>query len=181
MTVILDMSVGLDGSISGADGGDAGLHDWYFDPDPASLQVRDDLVARSGALVIGRGIYGTAPDAQGWEDSPYLVPHFVVTHEPPSPLPTGDVEFRFVSGVEEAIAQARAAAGDGLVVLGGGADVARQCLDAGLVDELHLHVASVVPGGPRLLDGLARPLRLDRLAVVEGVGVTHLHYRVERD
>lgn len=75
MTVLLDMAVSLDGCISAPGGSDGGLHDWYFDPTPPSKEVIDELVDGAGALLLGRGAFGHADDAEGWDDSPYRVPH----------------------------------------------------------------------------------------------------------
>ena len=86
----------------------------------------------------------------------------------------------FVEGVPRAVAVATEAAGDGVVALGGGADVARQCLAAGLVDEIQLHVVPVVLGGPRLFEGFPETLRLTKTRVVDAPNVTHLRYGVDR-
>lgn len=75
---------------------------------------------------------------------------------------------------------AQAAAGDGVVALGGGGDVARQCLTAGLVDEIQLHVVPIILGGPRLFEGLADTIRVSTTRVVDAPNVTHLRYRVDR-
>ena len=179
--VLLDMAISLDGMVSGPDGADVGLYDWYFDPSPASQPVVDELVATTGAIVLGRGAFGTGDDADGWDDTPYRVPHFVITHRPPA-VPAGPIEFVFVpDGVRAAVERAREAAGEGLTTIGGGADVARQCLAEGLVDEVQLHVVPVVAGdGTRLLDASVAGLRLTKVRVVDAPNVTHLRYRVER-
>lgn len=75
---------------------------------------------------------------------------------------------------------ARAAAEGGVVALGGGANVARQCLDAGLVDEIQLHIVPVLLGGPRLFEGYRTPVRLTKTRVVDAPNVTHVRYRVAR-
>lgn len=180
--VLLDMVISLDGLVSGPGGADGGLHDWYFDPSDASRPVVDELVATSGALLLGRGAYFAGDDAGGWDETPYQVPHVVVTHRPPDPAPTGPVEFVFVTGgIEAAVERAKEAAGDRWVALGGGADVARQCLDAGLVDEVQLHVVPVLLGdGLRLFDRSERSWSLTRTRVVDAPNVTHLRYRVDR-
>jgi hypothetical protein len=77
--VLLDMAVSLDGFVAGLSGADGGLYDWYFNPSEVSQPVIEDLVATTGAIVLGRGAFGTGEDAGGWEDTPYAVPHFVVT------------------------------------------------------------------------------------------------------
>lgn len=180
--VLLDMAVSLDGMVSGPDGADVGLYDWYFDPSPASRPVVDELVATTGAIVLGRGAFGYADDAGGWEESPYRVPHFVVTHRPPATVGGGVVEFVFVpEGVRAAVDRAREAAGERWATIGGGPDVARQCLAEGLVDEVQLHVVPVVAGGGLpLFDGSGAQRRLTKVRVVDAPNVTHLRYRVHR-
>ena len=178
--VLLDMAISLDGLICGPGGSDGGLYDWYFDPSDVSRPVIEDPVTSTGSIVVGRGAYGTAEDAQGWDETPYDVPHFVVTHRPPRPAPGGPVEFVFVTeGVREAVQRARDAAGDRYVTIGGGADVARQALAAGLVDEVQLHVVPVLLGdGLPLFEGSGTAARLSRIRVVDAPNVTHLRYRV---
>ena len=84
-------------------------------------------------------------------------------------------------GVEAAVARAREAAGERYATIGGGADIARQCLAAGLVDELQLHVVPVLLGrGIPLFDGSGSAARLTKLRVVDAPNVTHVRYRVER-
>jgi dihydrofolate reductase len=179
--VLLDMAISLDGFIGRADETDPGLYDWYFDPPAASRPVVDELVETTGAIVVGRGAFGTGDDAGGWDDTPYRVPHFVLTHRPPAPVPGRTVEFVFVSdGVHRVIELARAAAGDRYVTIGGGADVARQFLAAGLVDELQLHVVPVLLGdGVRLFEPAGPELALTKLRVVDSPIVTHVRYRVD--
>jgi dihydrofolate reductase len=132
--VLLDMAISVDGFVGGPSGADVGLYDWYFNPSEVSRPVIDELVATTGAIVIGRGTYRPGEESGGWEDTPYEVPHFVITHQPPSPLPDGKVRFIFVTdGVGAAINAAKEAAGDRYATIGGGADVAQQALSAGLV------------------------------------------------
>ena len=180
--VLLDMAISQDGFVGVPGDADPGLYDWYFDPSEASRPVVDELVATTGAIVLGRGAFGTGDDAEGWDDTPYAVPHFVVTHRPPAGRLDGPVEFVFVTdGVVAAVARAREAAGDRYVTIGGGADIARQCLADGLVDELQLHVVPLLLGGGiPLFDGFGAALRLSKLRVVDAPNVTHLRYRVER-
>src|SRR5215218_4250535 len=178
--VLLDMAVSLDGLISGPGGSDAGLYDWYFEPAEVSRPVIGELVEATGAIVMGRGAFATGEAAGGWDDTPYGVPHFVITHHPPPPLPGRRVEFVFVTnGVAAAIDAAKKAAGGRYVTIGGGADIARQCLAAGLVDELQLHVVPVLLGsGIPLFDGSGPAVGLMKLRVVDAPNVTHVRYRV---
>ncbi len=113
---------------------------------------------------MGRGKFGPATRGdwgddpwQGWwgDDPPFRKPVFVLTHHEREPLTLTDTTFHFVTdGIESALVQARAAAGDKDVFIGGGADVINQYLAAGLVDEVELHVVPLLlGGGARLFDG----------------------------
>ena len=178
--VLLDMAISLDGFVGGPGGADVGLYDWYFNPSEVSRPVIDELVATTGAIVIGRGAYGTGEESGGWEDTPYAVPHFVITHHPPTP-PQRGVEFVFVTeGVTAAIDAAKEAAGDLFATIGGGSDIARQALAAGLVDELQLHIVPLLVGdGVRLFDRFDHGWQLSRIRVLDGPNVTHLRYRLD--
>jgi dihydrofolate reductase len=181
--VLLDMAISLDGFVGRTDSTDPGLYDWYFDPPEQSKSVIDELVETTGAIVLGRGAFGTGEDAAGWDDSPYHVKHFVVTHRPPQVPAHPPIEFVFVpEGVQRAIELARDAAADKYVTVGGGADVARQMLGAGLVDELQLHVVPKLLGaGVPLFAGLdlaGAGLELTKIRVVDSPVVTHLRYRL---
>jgi dihydrofolate reductase len=130
---------------------------------------------------MGRRTYGVGDDAEGFSDTPYDAAHFVLTSKPPTRLPKGNVAFTFVTdGIESALEQARAAAGDKNVEIAGGAATVRQYLAAGLLDELVLHLVPVVLGaGERLLDGLSG-IALEPTEVIASPAVTHLRYRVRR-
>jgi dihydrofolate reductase len=105
---------------------------------------------------------------------------FVVTHHPREPLTLADTTFTFVTdGIESALAQAREAAGDRDVFVGGGAAIINQYLAAGLLDEIELHVTPILlGGGERLFEGVGQDVRLEQIRVVEAPGVVHLTYRV---
>ena len=184
--------------------GGEGLHDWVIplkawrEPvgmeggeENASSAVVDEENADVGAEIMGRGKFGPASRGpwgddpwQGWwgEDPPFHKPVFVVTTHTREPLTLSDTTFTFVTdGIESALAQAKEAAGDKDVFIGGGADVINQYLAAGLVDELQLHVVPILlGGGARLFDGVGQDVRLELLRVVEAPGVTHLKYRVAK-
>jgi dihydrofolate reductase len=152
-----------------------------------STPFAEDILAGAGATIMGRTLFGGGPgpwdDAwQGWwgDEPPYHHPVFVLTHHPREPLELeGGTTFHFVTdGIESALDQARAAAGEKIVSLGGGASVAQQYLAAGLLDEL---VVSVVPivlgGGARLFADLGSPApRLEQVEAVGAPGVTHIRY-----
>ena len=152
----------------------------------------DELVRethdRTGSFVMGRRMFSGGegrweddPNADGWwgDDPPFEASVFVVTNHPREPLTLGETTFRFVTeGIEEAIRQARDAAGDRDVQVSGGASIADQALDAGLLDELLIHVAPVLLGaGVRLFERVdPRPIEL--VHVVGSPRVTHFAYRV---
>jgi dihydrofolate reductase len=149
----------------------------------------EEANANVGAEIMGRGKFGPPSGGpwgddpwNGWwgDDPPFHKPVFVLTHHQREPLTLSDTTFTFVTdGIDSALEQARAAAGDQDVFLGGGADSINQYLAAGLVDELDLHVAPVMLGaGERLFTGVGPDLKLEQLRVVEAPGVTHLKYRV---
>lgn len=157
----------------------------------ASTEVLKAADANLGAYVMGRNMFGGGPGPwgddpwNGWwgDDPPFHLPVFVVTHHPRPPLELeGGTTFTFVTdGPEAAVELARDAAGGRDVLISGGTTVARQCLEAGLVDELGLDVVPVLlGGGVRLFDGVRPSIELEQTAVVEGVGVVHLTYRVRR-
>ena len=176
--VFLDMAVSLDGFVSGPGGEDGGLHDWYFAPAGDSRLILDELLRDIGAMVIGKRAFGEQPE--GFE-TPYKVPHFVLTHGAREPIENGGATFYFVSdGLESVVSQAKAVAGDRDVCVAGGAETARQLLQAGLVDEIRLHLVSkLFGGGLRLFEGIKADLECTR--VLEGEGVTHLRYRVLKE
>jgi len=153
-----------------------------------STRFAEDILAGAGATIMGRNMFGGGPGPwgdepwRGWwgDDPPFHHPVFVLTHHAREPLElAGGTTFHFVTdGIESALEQARAAAGDSDVSLGGGASTAQQYLAAGLLDEL---VVSLVPvllgGGARLFDDLGDTApRLEPIEAVGAPGVTHIRY-----
>jgi dihydrofolate reductase len=142
-----------------------------------------------GAWILGRNMFGPVrgpwPDDswKGWwgDEPPYHVPTFVLTHHPRAPLPMkGGTEFRFVTaGIHDALAQAKEAAGDRDVRIGGGVSTVRQYLRAGLIDELHLAVHPVALGsGENLLQGIdLRALGYQRAESIMGERAMHVFLR----
>lgn len=180
--VVLDMVMSLDGFIAGPNGEDGGLHDWYFAPSASSQAVIDELIRDIGAMVMGRRSYEMGAEHDGFVDNAYAVPHFVLSHRAGPRVAEGSPPFTFIAeGIERALAQAQEAAGDKLVCIAGGADIARQYLDAGLIDEVQIHLVPVLLGdGLRLFDRLGARIALERTRVIEADGVTHLRFRVVR-
>ncbi|MEV6412652.1 dihydrofolate reductase family protein [Kribbella sp. NPDC051718] len=190
-TVAVGMSMSLDGFVTGphdsrkyplGEGGEV-LHEWLWSKATAADQaVLQEMADGVGAILMGRRSYDFCVGDGGWGDGGPAgdVPCFVLTHKPPAESP--DV-FTFVTdGVESAIAQAQAVAGDKTVGLHG-ATAAQQALAVGLLDVIQVHLVPVLlGGGVRLFDLLgADPVNLVRDRVVEaGSGVTHLRYNVVR-
>ena len=180
--VLLDMSVSLDGFVAGPNGEDGGLHDWFFSP--AGGEAIEESVRNTGAIVIGRRTYDLGDAMDGFAHSPYAVEHFVLTHEAPERAARGEMAFTFVTdGIEVAIERAKVAAGGRNVAVGGGASVARQCMGAGLVDEIQVHLVPVLLGrGIRLFDHPeVGKTGLEKTGAIDAPGVTHLVYRVAKE
>ena len=196
-TVAAAITISLDGYITGPnDGPGRGLGDggerlhywvfggpWRYEADPsgeatgADKEYLDGAMARAGAIVVGRGMYEAA-EAWGGQN-PFGMPLFVVTHRPQEAPSEGG--FTFVGGLDEAITRARQSAGEKDVSVGGGADVIRQALRAGHVDELAISIAPVIlGGGKRLFDGFEQTVNLEHVALLQSPFATHISYRVVR-
>jgi dihydrofolate reductase len=208
--VACQISISLDGYVAGPNQsldnpiGEGGfrLHEWVFataswrrrqgqeggEAGPDS-EVIDEVSQGIGAYIMGRKMFGGGPGAwdeewKGWwgPDPPYHVPVFVLTHHPREPLTMeGGTTFNFVTdGIESALEEAQAAAGDQKVSIAGGASAVRQFLAAGRLDELYLHIAPVVLGaGERLFEDVGDPA-LEPVEVVASPAVTHIKYRIVR-
>jgi dihydrofolate reductase len=187
---MFEISMSLDGLITGPDPGveypmgrdGERLHDWMFDRrTDEDTRIRDELYARTGAIVIGHGMFELGYEPWG-DPPPFRMPVYVLTHEPRAPMPMqGGTTYTFVSdGIESAVAQARADAGDKDVGIWGGANVFQQYLDAGLIDEIQIHLVPVVLGaGVRLFEGLhTGRIELERTDVIETPAATHLRFTV---
>ena len=196
--VLAGITMSLDGYVTGPDDrpgaglGEGGerLHYWVFggpwtyegvrgSADPVDQAYLDEVFSSGGAWIVGRTMHDFV---DGWGDDPgFGVPVFVVTHRPHETVVKGDTSFEFVTGgIEDALARAREAAGGKNVVLMGGADLLRQYLDAGLVDEFTLTIAPVLlGGGKRLFDGISQTgITFERTGVIESPFATHLRFRV---
>lgn len=180
--VILDMAMSLDGFAAGPGGEDSGLNDWFFAPAGRSGAVIEESIASTGAIIMGRRTYGAGDDAEGFSETPYDAAHLVLTSKPPTRLPKGDVEFTFVTdGIASALEQARAAAGPRNVAIGGGPTTAQGFVEAGLLDEIQIHLIPVLLGeGIRLFGQAGDRLALAPIGVIEAPDATHLRYRVLR-
>ena len=195
--VIASITTSVDGYIAGPDDGpgkglgEGGerLHYWVFggpwsydsgprrEPAGEALEFLNTALARVGAIVVGRWMYEAAGHWGG--KNPWGVPVFVATHRPEEEPDSG--EFTFVDGFEEAIERARDVAGDKDVAIGGGADVIRQGLGAGVVDELAIIVAPVILGGGKaLFDGFTTSLDLEHIGVRRLEWAKVIEYGVKR-
>lgn len=192
--VIAGITTSVDGYVAGPDDGpgkglgEGGekLHHWVFggpwtyDEEPTGEMAgedkawMDEAMAGLGAIVGGRWTYEAADHWGG--QNPWDVPFFIVTHHPEE---QPDGAFTFVDGVAQAIDRAKEAAGDKHVHVMGGADVIRQALAAGLVDELSIIVAPVVlGGGKRLFEGFTHTLDLEHVGVRQSQYATFIDYLV---
>ena len=148
-------------------------------PDEVDLSVIARRFDTTGAFVIGRRTFDVGEPPWGADESFGHRPVFVVTHRPHEEPDTG--QFTFVDGFEQAIERAREVAGDKDVAIGGGADVIRQGLAAGYIDELAILVAPVILGGGKaLFDGFTASLELEQIGVRQMEWVTLLEYRVRK-
>jgi dihydrofolate reductase len=194
--VVAGITTSIDGYVAGPDDGpDKGLGEggerlhywvfggpWTYDAEPSGEATGEDaawlgaVMSRIGAVVGGRWTYEAA---KHWGDkNPWGLPVFIVTHRPEEE-PEGGA-FTFVSGVEQAVELARDAAGGKDVHVMGGAEVIRQSLEAGIVDELTIIVAPVILGaGKRLFEGFSGSLDLENLGVRQSQFATFIDYRVK--
>ena len=193
--VVLDMSMSVDGFIAGPDDGPGRglgvggeqLPGWLAagGVDPGSYRPGDesgalvfDEVMATGAVIVGRRTFELAG---GWAgDHHDGVPVLVLTRRPPDEPAPGHA--RYVTDIASAVAEAKDASG-GRDILLHGAVTAQECLKAGLLDELELHVVSVLLGqGRRLFDGLPPGcVELELVRALDGPGVQHLRYRVRTE
>jgi dihydrofolate reductase len=192
--VITNLSMSLDGFVADPDDGVSELFGWYangpvevdggggrvFRMTETSAGVYREAVAGVGAFLVGRRLYDITT---GWKGQPPAqAPMVVVTHHPPDDWPRDGVPITFATSIDQAVDEAKALAGDKVVSVAG-AHTARECLDAGLLDEIHVNLVPVILG-----DGISffagsrsAPVRLADPVVTEAEGVTHLHYRVKTD
>jgi dihydrofolate reductase len=193
--VIVQASMSLDGFIADPNDQVGPLFDWYGNGDVEVSGSDPTMVFHTSAVsadylrkawsniaadVIGRRLFDLT---NGWNGNPAVGDAvFVVTHEPPIDWPFPDAPFTFVTdGVENALAQAQAFAGERDVSITGG-NIAGQAFQAGLIDEVLIDLVPVVFGaGVRYFgDYENSPLLLDDPEIVQGDRVTHLRYRVRK-
>ena len=188
--VVCEISMSLDGFITGpnvrvgngmGDGGDR-LHDWMFGAKTTTdAKFVDDKYASTGAVVMGKRMFDVGFEPWG-DPPPFGMPVFVVTHEERDPLPMqGGTTYTFVTdGIEAALELARAAADDKNVGVWGGANIIRQYLKAGLLDEMQIQLIPILLGnGIRLFEGLdPEGIELRRTSSIETPAATHFRFEV---
>ena len=180
--VVIGMTVSIDGFVEDQSGSVARLY-----PDLADLRntaYMQDLIKETGAVLMGKRAFEMGDPDSFVGNYEFQVPIFVLTHNPPPVPPKQDehLTFTFVTdGVESAVSQATAAAGDKAVQVIGGVDVTRQILEAGLADELRVDVMPVLLGAGRRLfeDGLEH-VQLEKLGVQEVGSRTSLAFRINK-
>jgi dihydrofolate reductase len=199
--VVVGMSMSLDGIASGTTEADFwAVHEavlgWLFDlkswraaqgmdggEDNDDSRVWAEEYERIGAQIIGRRMFDFGYPHWG-DEPPFHAPVFVLTHRGQDRIEKeGGTSYTFVTeGIAAAVEQARTAAGGRDVLIAGGLSVAQQAIEAGLVDELAVHVRSVLIGsGARLFDAIGTDqIRLVNTHVSGSSGVTHLRYTVQR-
>lgn len=178
--VLWHTQMSLDGFIAGP-GDDM---QWAFEAESGPDEIMDGVVNSTGALLVGRRTLDVEDREQpGFYGGAYRGPFFVLRHDPPAEPPVvKGVTGRYLNnGIEEAVATAKRAAGGGNVGLLG-ANIAKQCLEAALVDEIFIHVTPVLLGdGVRLFTRPGRePIKLVRISVLESGQLTALRFSVKR-
>lgn len=181
--VVVDITVSADGFIATPDDDVTRLHRWAFvgtEGDGYTEEVRELFDTEEfGAVVAGRRTY----DCSGaWSGNPPIrAPYVILSHDVPEEVEKGEwTRFVFVSeGIEVAMAEAQKLAGDRAVCVMGGADIIQQSINAGLVDEIRLHVVPVLLGsGIRLFDQLSGQRELELIHTNGGPETFRMHYRV---
>jgi dihydrofolate reductase len=191
-TTIFDISMSLDGFVTASnqtaqqpmgDGGER-LHEWAFGTDETNRRFFEQALDRLGAVITGRRTYDQSIPWWGADGPTGLArrPVFVVTHEAPADNPPDGV-YQFVTdGIDSALEQAQAAAGDKDVTIMGGADLGRQYLAAGLVDEVSIHLVPVLFGTGTRMFGDVRDghVQMRAVDVLPTPSATHLRYLIVR-
>ncbi|AGL15770.1 putative DNA-binding protein [Actinoplanes sp. N902-109] len=193
--MVADISVSLDGYVTGphpgldnglGDGGEP-LHTWAFAGDAVDREILVAGTEATGVVVMGRRLFDIIDGPRGWNDEvgygaeqAAQPPLLVVTRTPPDRARLADRTTFVVDGIRSAVAKAVAMAGERAVVIMGGGQTVRTAVEAGVVDELHLHLAPLLlGGGTPLWGGGTAPRRLRQIHVRPSATATHLTYRVD--
>lgn len=181
--VMFGLSVSLDGFIADKNDDVSAVFAWFASAWDRFYEVAGDPVNEAGAVIMGRRSFDMIYSENGWVFPDGTAPDWpviVLQSQPRAPEKKGKTQFYFVNdGVESAVKQAQQLAGEKYVALHGASSV-QQALRAGLLDEFHMNIASVILGeGVRLFDHLgSQPIHLERIRVLETPGATHLSFRV---
>lgn len=201
--VVLDITMSVDGYVAGpnvdaqrplGEGGER-LHDWAFGGKPdnrlpighypkaaTDADVLAEMFTTTGAFVMGKRTFDVGEEPWG-DEPPFRVPCFVLTHDARERLVKGETTFTFITdGIDNALKQAKAVAGDKNVTVMGGASTAQQYLKVGLIEEMSIHVVPVLLGdGARLFDNTnGRQTKYECVRVVSSLSVSHYKYRLRR-
>ena len=191
--VVADISVSLDGFVTGPDAGpDAGLgrggeglHTWALDPDPVDQAVLEESVDATGVIIMGRRLFDVIDGPNGWNETMGYgaglaaePPVLVLTRTPPDRVRLADRMTFVVDGIGSAVAKGVAMAEERDVVIMGGGETVRRAVEAGVVDELRLHLSPVLLGAGTPLFGGGAPRSLRQIHVRASAHATHLTYRV---
>ena len=187
--VILDITISLDGFIAGPKDHGKPLHHWLFSGDTPSAYndffklskksavLFDKFIKTTGAIVTGRRTYDITGGWGGNHPFPG-VPVFVVSSHIPKKIPAGSTHFTFITeGIKSAVQEARKAAGKKNVYVLGGASIAQQCMNAGLLDAMTIHLVPIVlRDSVRLFDHLEKEIKMAQSKIIEAPGVTHFQF-----
>jgi dihydrofolate reductase len=192
--VVADISVSLDGFVTGPDagpgsglgrGGEA-LHTWAFELDTVDGEVLDEAIDATGVVIMGRRLFDIIDAPDGWNDEmgyggtrAAQPPLLVVTRTPPAEVRLADRTTFIVDGIGSAVSKGVAMSDDRDVVIMGGGHTVRTAIEAGVVDELRLHLAPVLLGGGTPLFTGAAPRPLRQMHVRASSHATHLTYRLD--
>lgn len=192
--VVADISVSLDGFVTGPEpgpgrglgrGGEA-LHTWALEPDAIDGEVLDEAVDATGVVIMGRTLFDQIDAPDGWNDDmgygagrAAQPPILVVTRTPPAEVRLADRTTFVVDGIGSAVSKGVSMSDERDVVIMGGARTVRGAIEAGVVDELRLHLAPVLLGGGTPLFAGAAPRALRQIHVRASAHATHLTYRLD--
>jgi dihydrofolate reductase len=192
--VVADITVSLDGFVTGPApsieqglgvGGEA-LHEWALRPDAVDQAVLEESVAATGVVVMGRRLFEVVDQPGGWSDEmgygaglAAQPPVLVVTRNPPERVRLADRMTFVVDGIGSAVAKGVAMAEERDVVIMGGGETVRRAVEAGVVDELRLHVAPVLLGGGTPLFAGGSPRVLRQIHVRVSGHAVHATYRLD--
>jgi dihydrofolate reductase len=188
--VVADISVSLDGFVTGPEGDDGrgieALHAWALHPDATDRAVLEETVVATGVVIMGRRLFDQVDAPDGWNDEMGYgaglaaePPVLVVTRTPPEKVRLADRMTFVVDGIGSAVAKGVAMAESRDVVIMGGGETIRRALDAGVVDELRLHLAPVLLGSGTPLFTGSTPRTLRQIHVRPSSHATHVTYRVD--